>query len=133
MDKVLKNKENIITIFKNKKISKPKLEEYLGTELSNEVINELLFLINNIVKSDSSVDIEENIINMLDYIKCLLDENENINKKAIERKVRKIEESLNTYLQEAKFTPHRKEEYITLKNNITPYLDSLTIVKKERN
>jgi len=61
MDKVLKNKENIITIFKNKKISKPKLEEYLGTELSNEVINELLFLINNIVKSDSSVDIEENI------------------------------------------------------------------------
>ena len=50
MDKVLKNKENIITIFKNKKISKPKLEEYLGTELSNEVINELLFLINNIVK-----------------------------------------------------------------------------------
>lgn len=89
MDKVLKNKENIITIFKNKKISKPKLEEYLGTELSNEVINELLFLINNIVKSDSSVDIEENIINMLDYTKCLLDENENINKKAIERKVRK--------------------------------------------
>ena len=108
MDKVLKNKENIITIFKNKKISKPKLEEYLGTELSNEVINELLFLINNIVKSDSSVDIEENIINMLDYTKCLLDENENINKKAIERKVRKIEESLNTYLQEAKFTTHRK-------------------------
>ncbi len=131
MDKVLKNKKNIITIFKNKKISKPKLEEYLGTELSNEVINELLFLINNIVKSDSSVDIEENIINMLDYIKCLLDENENINKKAIERKVRKIEESLNTYLQEAKFTPHRKEEYIALKNNITPYLDSLTIVKKK--
>lgn len=131
MDRVLKNKDNIMEIFKNSCFSSLELEQYLASNSPNEIINNLLFLINNVVKEDNSINYRDSIINILTYTQSLLDLYSDINKKAIYRKIRKIVESMNTYLLESKFNLYPKNNYISFFDDLMLYLDELTSDKNK--
>lgn len=133
MNRALQNKDKIIKLFQNNSFSSSELERYIDSKLPNEIISSLLFLVNVIVKEDSYIKYKDNILNMLIYVKSLLELHQDINKKAISKKTRKIVESMNTYILESKFSLYPKSSYVSLFDDLTPYLYELTSDKSKNN